>query len=476
MDESCGRFYKHPVNPAKFITRFRHIDWLQPSVIAIIVANLVPLVALFVFHWDVFSLLFLFWLENVIIGVFNVLKMLLAGVGARDLPPFGWVVFGGLKLFMIPFFCMHYGLFTFVHGMFIVGIFDKGALHQFGGLGPQLIFQVIHENHLEWPFAALVLSHLISFVWDYLWSGQFRRTNPAELMSQPYRRVVLMHVTVIFGAFLTMALHAPEAALIFLVVLKTATDLWGHQNVRDKIDANKVFSPATSTTAPTPSIQGALQAALQARAAQAGQTARPLPPLGFVVVVIFLVGCLCFAGFVTYQFVQPLISMGHPQPAPPPARRPVPWTLNLANAQYPNTPAAGLFRASAFHVEHAIFANGTLSLRQGGGTNSRTFAITVPLHTNETLSGHSYKILTDAVSPPPEIKLAWHESNSKKAQTQTFTNGYAMKLDFFWPQSAHGKIPAMIYLCLPDSDKSYLAGKFDVLVRKPKSTSPSADN
>ena len=323
--------------------------------------------------------------------------------------------------------------------------------------------------------AALVASHLISFGWDYLWRGEFRRTNPSELMREPYRRVILMQFTVIGGGFLVMALHSPEAALLLLVVLKTVTDLWGHQSVRDHVAAGKDFSAGVSTTAPRPSVETALQAALQARMAQSGQTARPLPPLGFVVIGIFLIGCLCFAGFVTYQFVRPFI--GNPQSASrPPATRAAPWTLDLGNAQYPNTPAAGLFRANAFHVEHAIFANGTLSLRQGGGTNSRTFVIAVPLRTNETLPGHSFKILTDASSPPPEIKIAWHESGSKKAKMQVFTNDYAMKLDFFWPQPANGKIPAMIYLCLPDSDKSYLAGKFDVLVRKPKSASKAEDN
>jgi hypothetical protein len=462
------------VNSARFITRFRNIDWLQPSVIAIIVANLVPLVALFVFHWDVFSLVFLFWLENVIIGIINVLKIALAGVGANDLPPLGGLVFGGLKLFMIPFFCMHFGTFTLVQGVFVISLFGPGGMHGLNRINFESLSQLIRDNHLEWPFAALVASHVIAFGWDYLWRGEFRHTNPMELMTQPYRRIMLMQFTVIVGGFLTMALHLPEAALIFLVVLKTVTDLWGHQNVRDKAAARETFSPATSTVAPTPSIQGALQAALQARAAQAGQAGRPLPLPGLAVILIFLVGALCFAGFVSYQFIRPFI--GHPQPRLPPARRTVSWTLDLGNAQYPDTPAAGLFRGNAFHVEHAIFANGTLSLRQGGGTNSRTFVITISLREGETLPGHSYKFLTDAPSPPPGIKLEWHENNSKKTQTQTFANGYAMKLDFFWPKPAHGKIPAMIYLCVPDSDKSYLAGKFDVLVRKPKSGPQPADN
>src|ERR1700683_2017704 len=168
MDENASGSYKRPVNPAQFIARFQRIKWLQPSVIALLIANLSPLVAVFIFHWDVFSLLFLFWLENVIVGIVNVLKMLLAGTGAKDLPPHGSAVFWVLKAFLIPFFCVHYGAFTFGHGIFIVTLFDKGAHHNFGEFGFPLIFQVIRDNHLEWPFAGIVVSHLISFGWDYV--------------------------------------------------------------------------------------------------------------------------------------------------------------------------------------------------------------------------------------------------------------------------------------------------------------------
>jgi hypothetical protein len=63
------------------IARFQRIGWMQPSVIALVLANLIPLAGVFVFHWEVFPLLFLFWLENVVIGIVNVLKMLFASSG-----------------------------------------------------------------------------------------------------------------------------------------------------------------------------------------------------------------------------------------------------------------------------------------------------------------------------------------------------------------------------------------------------------
>ena len=53
----------------KFPGGITKTDWQRPSVIALVLANLVPVFGVFYFHWEVFPLMFLFWSENVIIGV-----------------------------------------------------------------------------------------------------------------------------------------------------------------------------------------------------------------------------------------------------------------------------------------------------------------------------------------------------------------------------------------------------------------------
>jgi hypothetical protein len=47
-------------------------------------------------------------------------------------------------------------------------------------------------------------------------------------MFAPYGRVVMLHLTILFGAFIIAILGAPIGALIVLVVLKTAFDLRLH--------------------------------------------------------------------------------------------------------------------------------------------------------------------------------------------------------------------------------------------------------
>ena len=82
-------------------------------VLALLAANAVPLFGVVFLGWDAFYVVMLYWAENVVIGFYNVLKIALA---AAPHP----AAHAG-KLFLIPFFMVHYGGFTAVHGFFVLG-------------------------------------------------------------------------------------------------------------------------------------------------------------------------------------------------------------------------------------------------------------------------------------------------------------------------------------------------------------------
>ena len=206
----------------KFLGGITKAGWQRPSVVALVLANLVPVFGVFYFHWEVFPLMFLFWSENVIIGVFNVLRMIFA------LP------FKDGVLPMIPFFCVHYGLFTFGHGLFVIELFG-GGLKQFGGVpGPEIFWQIMNENHLGWMVLGLAVSRGISFATNYVGQGEFRRIEPSTLMIQPYGRIFVLHISLLAGGILMQAMHSPVAGLLLLVALKIILDLAGHLRERKK--------------------------------------------------------------------------------------------------------------------------------------------------------------------------------------------------------------------------------------------------
>jgi hypothetical protein len=105
-----------------------------------------------------------------------------------------------------------------------------------------MLFHVIRQAysvmspHMKGALLALFLSHGVSFVHNYLLKGEFAKASPQKLMISPYSRIVVMHVAIIAGAFLTMALGSPLGVLAVLIVLKTAIDvklhLWEHKKAK----------------------------------------------------------------------------------------------------------------------------------------------------------------------------------------------------------------------------------------------------
>jgi len=146
-------------------------------------------------------------------------------------------------LFIIPFFCVHYGMFTFVHGIFVVTLFG-GGMHGMRGFPTVSTFwNVMRENELGWAILGLAVSHGVSFVTNYIGKGEYQRVGLNQLMQQPYGRIMVMHIAILFGGFLVMALHSPTPALLLLVALKTAFDLGSHVGERKKFAATSTNPP-----------------------------------------------------------------------------------------------------------------------------------------------------------------------------------------------------------------------------------------
>ncbi|MCX7717703.1 MAG: DUF6498-containing protein [Candidatus Sumerlaeaceae bacterium] len=198
----------------------------RASYTALLVSNAIPLFGAAFLGWDVFTILFLFWAENVILGAFNVLRMVAAS------PPDNLVA-QAMKLILIPFFVVHYGGFCFVHGIFVLAMFGGGLQ---GGDFPNPFERLVQDffGTLAVPLIALTVSHGISFYTNYLLDGEFRRATVDKLMIQPYARIAVLHLTIILGAFLVQALGSPTYALALLVVLKTGVDFAAHRHERRK--------------------------------------------------------------------------------------------------------------------------------------------------------------------------------------------------------------------------------------------------
>lgn len=252
----------------------------EPSVWVLVAVNLLPLVGVFFFDWDLFSLMVLYWMETAMIGFYQLLKILIHKI---------W-----LAILLVPFFTFHFGMFMYVHFMFISSLFGPPWVKAMRASVPDILDRLLFQEGFWIPALALFVSHGVSFFMHGLkqptdvaakqvptapspaihphpdaaayhstedWKATIDPTplqaldptaegalppvqskiesfllKPATtdqedlMLVAPYKRIVIMHVTIILGGMLAMVLKTTKVALVVMILMKIAADLFSHAN------------------------------------------------------------------------------------------------------------------------------------------------------------------------------------------------------------------------------------------------------
>ncbi len=195
------------------------------SVLLLIAANLVPLAGVLWWDWDVFFLLLLFWCENVVIGLFGIARLIVAG--QTDSPREG--------LFLPLFFLVHYGGFMFGHFMVLFKMYSDTVEDAGGPIEPADYYGVMAEG-LNWvPVVALFISHGWSFVENFMGRREHENLTPKEAMALPYRRMFITHIALIFGGVFLIEKGQPLAGLVLLVIMKIGLDVYFHRREHQRL-------------------------------------------------------------------------------------------------------------------------------------------------------------------------------------------------------------------------------------------------
>ncbi len=219
--------------------------------LALVLANLVPVFGVLLMHWDVGAIVVLYWMENLVVGFYNLLKMLLTG--------------GRSALGTMLFFCLHYGGFCAIHGMIVLELtqFAGEISTQLPGAswpGPLVMIQKIlylgqqivaaAPPEFGWACIALLLSHGASFLLLFVGQQEYRHSSVDKLMAAPYKRITVLHVAVIIGGFMVVELGQPMGLLLALVALKIVMDIMLHRRAHRALPEPSGGTAANGRTRP----------------------------------------------------------------------------------------------------------------------------------------------------------------------------------------------------------------------------------
>jgi Family of unknown function (DUF6498) len=185
---------------------------VSANFLLILIVNLIPVYGVLYWDWQGFDLLFLYWLENWIVGFFMILRLVIhryQGVGD---------VIG--TILTMPFTAFHYSAFCIGHGIFILVLFKKIDGDPLVGMW-SLVISLVQTPEIMFALAGLLLTHFIRWIKTIIKAPFY----PGPVIGSAYGRILLTHLTIFACAFGLFWLGSSEFGLLFLVLVKLAIDL-----------------------------------------------------------------------------------------------------------------------------------------------------------------------------------------------------------------------------------------------------------
>ena len=176
-------------------------------------SNLLTIILAVIQQWDVHVLMWIYWAQSVIIGYFNVRRILAlekfttSGFMINN-KPVQRTAEGKRQTALL--FAAHYGIFHLGYMVFLITMS--------GGQSAVSVFSML----------VCIIAFYLNHRFSYHYNRERDRAgipNLGNLMSFPYVRIIPMHLMIVIGSNF---LGNNSAALVFFLLLKTAADVGMH--------------------------------------------------------------------------------------------------------------------------------------------------------------------------------------------------------------------------------------------------------
>ena len=198
-------------------------SWL----IALVAGNIVPLVGVLLFGWDLPSILVMYWIETAVVGLINVLKihksLTLHPVPTVDGVAEQSIARGQGGGWLLPvLWLIAYAAFWAIVGIVVVQIANGGFYEGASRTG----WTGASASAVAWGTLSLVAGQLIAYVLDYVVGHRYLTVTALTLLRDPFVRIFVIVATIAAGGVGTAIVGSPVGFLAAMVVAKTAVEIW----------------------------------------------------------------------------------------------------------------------------------------------------------------------------------------------------------------------------------------------------------
>jgi Family of unknown function (DUF6498) len=199
------------------------------GLIPVVTGNLIPLIGVVLFGWDLPSVLVMYWIETGVVGLVNVLKIHKAmGLGRPTVDEAGGIrrpiepaSGSGSWLLAVTWF-LTYAVFWAILGVFVLQIASGGFYAGASRTG----WTGASASVVVWCTASLVGGQLVGYVLDYVIGRRYLTVTSPELLRDPFVRIFVILATIAAGGVGIAVVGSPVGFLAAMVLAKTTTEIW----------------------------------------------------------------------------------------------------------------------------------------------------------------------------------------------------------------------------------------------------------
>ncbi len=177
------------------------------TAILLVVANIVPVINLLVRGEPVGSILVVYWIQMMVIGFWNIIKLI--------------VVARRAALLYVPLFILMYLSIVNLFGIIAGGLLDN-----------QMQGTTWHQEFSPWnywlPALMFFATHGLSFYQNFLGRREYEAITWEAQLGQPLLRAMPMWVAAIIGGFIGGFFNTAAVAVLCVLPVKLGLDLLGH--------------------------------------------------------------------------------------------------------------------------------------------------------------------------------------------------------------------------------------------------------
>lgn len=215
---------------------------LTISQIILIGINLLPILGVWFQGWDAARIFLFYCLETILIGIFHVIKMILAMILSQPQGELPGRKKGGIFLlgfFIVAFFIMHYGIFVFVQtSMFfaVSGVY-KGDLFN---LDPTTLKRLLGREGML-MMTIFIVYYTLQTIKEATVSRIEKMSDLVKLMFQPYLRIFIQQFVLILGSmFLVFGLGNVFILIFILTKLYIEVLMSWNERISQAFEKNKL--------------------------------------------------------------------------------------------------------------------------------------------------------------------------------------------------------------------------------------------